>query len=146
MNDSEYERAMNAGKDGTIFEWTIEFLEGVGNNKSLAKTLRQKGQFHFGPIEYPISEFVPVLGPNETFKYYEAQETIDNRVAAMEKSFSKGWKPAPLIVTDIWEDSMGIADGAHRFKLLRRLGIEKYPTVFYFKSQLALDRFINSLG
>ena len=145
MDESEYERAISAGKAGTIYDWTLEFLEGVGNNKSLARTLRQKGNFHFGPIDYPIDKFMPILGPDKTFKYYEDQDTIDKRVTAMEKSFNEGWKPAPLIVSDIWEDYLEVADGAHRFELLRRLGIKSYPTIFYFKDQSALDSFVKSL-
>lgn len=144
MNNIDYENALIAGKEGSIHDWTLKFLEGEGNNHSLAKTLRQRGQFHLGPVDYPLKELTPILGPDITFKYYEDQQALDKRVEAMQKSFEKGWRPAPLIASDLWEDYFEIADGAHRYELFKKLGVEAYPTIFFFRDQQSLERFIHT--
>jgi hypothetical protein len=141
MDSSEYDDAVIANKEGRIHDWTLDFLEGPGNNASLARVLREKGQYHFGPVDFPLKELRPILGPDETFKFYEAQTDIDSRVAAMSQSFSEGWKPAPIIATDLWEDYFTVADGAHRYELLKGLDIPTYPTIFYFRSEESLNKF-----
>lgn len=142
---SEYESVIIAANEDRIHDWVLDFLEGVGNNKSLARVLRIKGEFHIGPIDYPIDRLTPILGPDESFKFYEDQTITDLRVAAMEKSFHEGWRPVPLIATDLWEDYLTVADGAHRQALLNKLGIETYPTIFYFRDRKSLDDFKDSL-
>jgi hypothetical protein len=61
----------------------------------------------------------------------------------MVESYRNGWKPVPLIASNIWEDEFTLADGAHRHGALLRLGIDTYPTIFYFKDKISYDAFVN---
>lgn len=146
MENKEYNSAILAGEQGAIHQWTLDFLEGSGANPSLARVLRVKGSFHIGPIEYPLDQLKPILGPDESFKFYEDQAVTDKRVAAMLQSYSEGWRPAPIIATDLWEEHLTVADGAHRHELFKKVGIQTYLTIFYFRDQTTLDAFKQKSG
>lgn len=144
---NEYDEAILADKNGTLTKWMIDYLNDSdrGRNIPLAGGLLQDGQFHTNLIDYPIDKFKVLMGPDHSFRYFEQPEDFNSRVGAMVKSLSDGWKPVPFIVTDLWNDGLELNDGAHRVEALKRFGIKTYPTVFYFKDQLALDSFVKSL-
>jgi len=142
----EYKQAIAADKNDTLTEWLIEYLNDSdrGRNAPLASGLAEDGQFHTGLIDYPIDEFTILMGPDHSYRYYEDPVSYDARVQAMVESLEKGWKPVPFIASDIWNEGLELNDGAHRAEALKRFGIKTYPTVFYFKNQLALDDFLAS--
>jgi hypothetical protein len=84
------------------------------------------------------------MGPDRSFRYYEEPTSFNERVDKMVESLEKGWKPVPFIATDIWNEELELNDGSHRVAALKRFGVKTYPTVFYFKDQLALDNFLKS--
>jgi len=140
-----YDGAIQADKDGTLTEWMINYLQRSGRNKSLASGLKEDGRFHTGLIDYPIEKFKILMGPNHSFLYYEEPEKFNSRVESMVASLRIGWKPVPFIASDLWNDGLELNDGAHRAEALKRYGLKTYPTVFYFKDQLALSTFRESL-
>ena len=144
MND--YEAAIAADKNDKLTEWLIAYLndQDRGRNTSLAEGLAADGHYHTKLINYPINKFKILMGPNRSFRYYEEPEKFNSRIEAMVESLKEGWKPVPFIVTDIWNNGLELNDGAHRAEALKRFGVETYPTVFYFKSQAALEIFLSS--
>lgn len=141
MNDS-YTAALHADQNGTLTEWLIDFLNASGNNSSLAKTLQKRGTFHTGLIEYPISKFKSILGPDHSFLYYEDPEKFNDRAEAMVDAIKAGWTPPPFIVTDFWGNELSLADGAHRMEAMKRLSVKSYPTVLYFQNQRLLEEYL----
>ncbi len=139
MPNIEYNNMYKASEECKIHDWVLSFLLDSGNNHKLAKKLSEYSQFHFGPVNYPISDLINLVGPGKM--YHEEQSVLDSRVDAMIDSINNGWKPAPLIVTNIWNDSLEIADGCHRQMALKKIGITKYQIIFYFKDQYSLDNF-----
>jgi len=144
---NEYEEVILADKNGTLTEWLIDYLNdnSRGRNIPLAGGLAEDGQYHTNLIDYPIIDFKILMGPDRSFRYYEEPASFNERVDRMVESLEKGWKPVPFIATDIWNDELELNDGSHRVAALKRFGVKTYPTVFYFKDQLALDNFLKSL-
>jgi hypothetical protein len=140
-----YEAAVLADKNGTITDWMIDYLNGEGRNTVLAGGLAQDGQFHTHLIDYPFEKLTILMGPDDTFRYYEEPEQFNIRVDTMVESLKQGWKPVPFIASDLWNDGLELNDGAHRAEALKRFGTKTYPTVFYFKDQTALTQFLESL-
>ncbi len=140
-----YDNAIEADKNGTLNQWMIEYLHGSGRNANLAEGLRTDGNYHTRLIDFPLAKFKLLLGPDRSYRYYEEPEKYYAKVDAMVESLEKGWKPVPLISTDIWNDGLELNDGAHRAVALMKFGVKTYPTVFYFKDQNALDIFLDSL-
>ncbi|HEY8992443.1 MAG TPA: hypothetical protein VIM37_01175 [Candidatus Microsaccharimonas sp.] len=143
---NEYEEAILADKNGTLTEWLIDYLNdnNRGRNIPLAGGLAEDGQYHTTLIDYPIDDFKILMGPDRSFRYYEEPTSFNERVDKMVESLEKGWKPVPFIATDIWNEELELNDGSHRVAALKRFGVKTYPTVFYFKDQLALDNFLKS--
>jgi len=143
----EYEAAIEADKSDTLTEWLVTYLNDAdrGRNIALAGGLAEAGKFHTNLIDYPIDQFKILMGPDRSFRYYEEPESFNKRVDAMVGSLKKGWKPVPFIASDIWNEGLELNDGAHRAEAMKRFGIKTYPTIFYFKDQVALDSFIKSL-
>lgn len=144
---NEYEEAIKADKNGMLTEWLVDYLydNNRGRNVPLAEGLAEDGQYHTKLIDYSIDDFKILMGPDHSFRYYEEPTVFNERVDKMVESLEKGWKPVPFIATDIWNDGLELNDGAHRAAALKRFGIKTYPTVFYFKDQIALDSFLKSL-
>ena len=136
---------LNLKKTSQINEWVQNFLRAdEGSNVRLADRLKQHSEYVVGPIEYPLEDLVSILGPDDTYLYFEDPEKLAIRVNSMCKSMAKGWKPAPLIVSDIWEDYFEIADGCHRQRALLAAGYSKYYVIFYFRNAQTMADFLAS--
>ncbi|MFT4261255.1 MAG: ParB/RepB/Spo0J family partition protein [Candidatus Woesearchaeota archaeon] len=110
-----------------------EFLTTTGNNKKLAKIMSNtKGFCDKGKLEVKtlrLSELIRIAGPNK--EYFEEQKVWDKKIAQMIKSIKSGWEPPALIV---WNKDMTIADGAHRFEALKKLGKKEYACIVWIKN------------
>ena len=145
---NEYDEAIMADRIGTLTEWLIDYLNDNerGRNIPLAEGLAEDGEFHTNLIDFPIDKLKILMGPDESFRYYEEPGKFHTRVNAMVESLNQGWKPVPFVATkDLWNEGLELNDGAHRAEALRKFGVETYPTIFYFKDQNALDSFVESL-
>lgn len=141
-----YEAAIEADKNDSLTDWLISYLNESGRNKDLADGLAEDGQFHTPLIDYPIDNLKILMGPSHAFRYYEEPEKFESRIEAMINSLKQGWKPVPFIASkDLWNEGLELNDGAHRAEALKRFGVKTYPTIIYFKNQLALEEFIRSL-
>ena len=140
----EYEQALIADKNGTLTEWMVGYLNDKdrGRNVPLADGLAAKGRYHTSLINYPINDFYILMGPDHTFRYYEEPDSFNSRVGEMVKSLEKGWRPVPFIASDIWNQGLELNDGSHRVAALKIFGVKTYPTIFYFKNQSRLDKFL----
>ena len=145
--NKEYEQAIVADRDGKLTEWLVDYLNdnNRGRNIPLAGGLAKAGQFHTDLIDYPINDFKILMGPDYSFRYYEEPESFNNRVNKMVESLQQGWKPVPFIASNIWNEGLELNDGSHRVAALKKIGVKTYPTIFYFKNQIALDSFLESL-
>ncbi len=133
------------GKDGKIHDWVLEFLRKSGGNPALADKLEECGTFHYGPIDYSINKVVNILGSDKSFKFQEGKRSLDKKVEKMAKDIQAGWQAPPLIATNLWEDYLELADGGHRYYALKRLGIKKHPTIFYFRDEISMKDFVHKL-
>ncbi|MEP7204909.1 MAG: ParB N-terminal domain-containing protein [Candidatus Saccharibacteria bacterium] len=138
-----YDAAINAEADGSINSWLISYLRNSGRNSILAAGLKQDGTYHTGFINYELSKLKLLLGPDQSFRYYEDPLKFNTKVDAMVDSIKDGWRPVPLIATDLWNQDLELSDGAHRAVALIKAGIKTYPTIFYFKNQKLLDNFMS---
>jgi len=137
--------ALAAAKENRIHKWVISFLIASGNNLALADTLEQSGQYLYGPIDYPLKKLVNLIGPDDSFKYQEDVAELQARVNNIVRDIHKGWQPPPLIATNLWEDYLELADGGHRYMAFQSLGVDEYPTIFYFRDESTMDDFIRTL-
>jgi hypothetical protein len=124
--------------------WVQEFLRGEGDNSTLADTLLRYGDFVVGQREYPLDEVVNILGPTKEYKFYEEASVLKERIDKMVSSIRCGWEPAPLILTNIWEDYLELADGGHRHRALIKAGHTTHPVIIYFRDQQTKDKFIST--
>jgi hypothetical protein len=145
MKSAEFEAAMLAAQQNKIHEWVLSFLRASGNNPGLADKLEKDGHNYYGPIEYPIKDIVNILGPDKSFKYQETETSLNERVDKIIAAILAGWQAPPLLATNLWEDYLELADGGHRYRAFQKLGIEKYPTIFYFRDQSTKEAFISKL-
>jgi hypothetical protein len=146
FEDYNLNGAMLAAENGEIHEWVLSFLRSSGNNLKLARKLEEKGQYYMGPISYPIDKVINIIGNDDTFKFQEDIDTLKSRTLSMVESMKKGWQPPPLIVTDIWEDELEIADGGHRQRAIIEFGLKEYPMIFYFKNKETMGGFMDLQG
>jgi len=135
-----------AAKENKIHEWVLSFLRSSGDNHGLADTLEKSGQYHFGPVAYPVVEIVNILGSDQSYKYIEDEKILKEKVGDMAKSIQKGWQPPPLIATNLWEDYLELADGGHRQRALLELGRVEYQTIFYFRDKRTMDDFLSRIS
>lgn len=138
------EHAIIAGEEGRIHEWVLSFLRSSGNNLKLAKRLEKDGQYHLGPISYPIDEVVTIIGHDNTFKFQEDINILRSRTSKMLDSMKKGWQPPPLIIANLWDDNLEIADGGHRQRAIIEFGLKEYPMIFYFRDKVTMDEFLEN--
>lgn len=145
MNE-EYnlDQAFLAEKENRLHEWVLSFLRSSGNNLKLANKLEKYGQNNVRLLSYPVEKVINIIGADESFKYQEDVSILNDRVSKMVDSIKKGWRPPPIIVTDIWEDEIEIADGGHRQRAIIDLGITEYPMIFYFRSKDRMDEFLRT--
>lgn len=135
---------IEASRKGKIHEWVISFLRTSGGNRRLAEKLTENSEFHYGPIDYPIADLINLVETDP--QYYEDPLVTEPKLDAMIKSMDNGWKPVPIIATNLWIDALEIADGCHRQMMLKRKGITTFPVIFYFRDQASLDDFVKSLN
>jgi hypothetical protein len=126
--------------DGT-HEWVLSFLRQDGHNHKLANKLERHGVHHIGPVSFPLEGLNHIIGPDETYAFYEAPEQLDERVNRLVDSIQRGWEPPPLIVTNFWEDDFTIADGGHRQRALLKSGRAEHGVIFYFKDEASMNEF-----
>lgn len=129
-----------AVKADRLHEWVLNFLRGSGKNHSLADRLELDGLYRLGPIDYPLEKLDNILGPDDNYLFPENPTMLAGRVDAIVESMRKGWEPPAIIATNLWGDKFQIADGGHRVYALLKLGIRKYPTIFYFKDQASKNK------
>lgn len=136
-----YDQAIEAEGNGSITEWFVGYLHESGRNKVLAGGLKEDGKYHTRFIDYPLDKLKILMGPDESYRYPEDPEQFHKRIEDMSESIRIGWKPVPLIATDLWNDGLELNDGAHRAFALMNCRYQTYLTIFYFKTQKEVDDF-----
>lgn len=145
MDDNyDLNSAILAAQNGKIHEWVLSFLRSSGNNLKLANRLEKDGQYYLGPISYPLDKVVNIIGHDDTFKFQEDIEILKNRASNMINSMKKGWQPPPLIIANLWDDNLEIADGGHRQRAIMEFGLKEYPMIFYFRDKETMNDFIEN--
>lgn len=144
IQNTEYDAMTEASKEGKIHEWVVSFLRSSGNNLRLAEKLSENSQFCYGPIDYPITDLMNLVEVDP--HYYEDVSVTEPKLDAMIESMDNGWRPVPIIATNLWIDALEIADGCHRQMMLKRKGVTTFPVIFYFRDQASLDNFVHSIN
>jgi hypothetical protein len=142
--NADYDAMIEASQRGKIHEWVVSFLQTSGNNQRLAEKLSENSEFHYGPVDYPIANLMNLIEVDP--RYYEDPTITKPKLDAMIESMDNGWNPPPIIATNLWIDTLEIADGCHRQMMLKRKGIINFPVIFYFRDQASLDDFVKSLN
>ena len=127
------ESALLARQNGTLGEWVQKLLQSEGNYE-LAKTLAQEKPVAIEMVDFPLSRLKKIVGPEENEAHRQSPDVWEAQVTKLAKMVEKGYKPAPLIVTDYW-NHFEIADGNHRHEALERRGINSYWTIFFIKHE-----------
>lgn len=142
MPGSLEDRPSLSGSEATN-AWVQGFLRGEGGNIKLADTLLRYCEYACGPVDYPLDQAVGIIGPTKEYKFFEEETSFNARINEMVASIENGWKPAPLILTNIWEDYMEIADGGHRHRALLRAGYQRYSAILYFRDEASKEKYRN---
>lgn len=128
------ESALKAKKQGKLHQWVLDYLNGEGKNKKLAKILKEEKYFWSDMFEYPLNKLKRVMGPEKGMIFHEENNKWEKRVIWFMNCLEKGESLPPIIVTDFWKD-IHISDGSHRYEALKKSGYEKYWTIFYIKKR-----------
>jgi hypothetical protein len=128
------EKTRAAQRNGTLFEWTQEYLRGEGWNKGLADDLVKGKPTIIELREFPLRKLKRTMGPEKDMIHPEKEEVYEKRIAQLVSALKANAQFPPLIVTDFWKD-LEIADGSHRQEALLRCGYEKYWTIFFFNKE-----------
>jgi hypothetical protein len=147
-NKFTLESALAAKQNNTLKLWVQNFLRDEGKNTKLADVLKANKKVWADLVEYDLLKLVRVMGPEKEMVFQEDQKKWEHRINTFTDLIKDGYKPAPLIVTDIWGD-LHISDGTHRFEALKKAEIKKYWTIFYLKNpnniRIILDSIKNTL-
>lgn len=81
MKKFPVEGAQEANKEGKLSEWVVEYLIGIGANRSLASEIQKHPQKQWLLIEFPLRKLKRIMGPEEGLKYPESREDWERRVA-----------------------------------------------------------------
>jgi hypothetical protein len=146
-NKFTLENALLARENNTLKLWVQYFLRDEGKNPKLANVLKANKKVWVDLVEYNLLKLVRVMGPEKEMVFHEDQKKWEQRINTFVDIIKDGYKPAPLIVTDIWGD-FHISDGTHRFEALKKAGIKEYWTIFCLENpnnvQIVLDSIKNT--
>lgn len=134
MSKYSLDSSLEARKQGKLHQWVLDYLNSEGNNRNLAKILKEEKYIWSDMFEYPLDKLKRVMGYEKGMKFREARSKWEKRVSYLVKCLEKNESLVPLISTDYWDD-IHLADGAHRFEALKKTGHKKYWTIFYVKNE-----------
>lgn len=131
------EESIKYSKEGKIEEWVQSFLRDdkapyASPNYALADGLNLEERFYYGPVEFDLDKITPMrietnLSGNELDYYMK-------KVDRMANDFN-GENFPPLIL-EYKDDKFYLTDGSHRYSTLKRLGIDKYPSIIWGNKEL----------
>ena len=131
------EESIKYSKEGKIEEWVQSFLRDdktlyASPNYALADGLKLEDRFYYGPVEFDLDKITPMrietnLSGNELDYYMK-------KVDRMANDFN-GENFPPLIL-EYKDDKFYLTDGSHRYSTLKRLGIDKYPSIIWGNKEL----------
>lgn len=128
------ETAIETAQKGTVRDWVIGFLEGIGRNAELAKGIRNNTQHFIGPVLTPLKRLERIAGPERSMIYRKPQRIWRREVRSMRDSIQKGWTPPPLITVDFFTRPDQLADGNKRHQALTQLGIREYWVIYCMRT------------
>ncbi len=126
--------ALRAKKEGKLHQWVLDYLNSEGKNKKLGKILKEEEYIWSDLVEYPLDKLERVMGFEKDMIFKESRDKWEKRILYFTNCLKKGESFAPLISADYW-GGIHIADGAHRFEALKRLGFRNYWTIFYIREE-----------
>lgn len=127
------ESALLAKQHSRLGEWVQNLLHSEGNDE-LAKSLAQEKPIAIEMIEFPLVQLKRIEGPEENEEHRLSPDVWEEQVKKLAKKIKDGYKPAPLIVTDFW-NQFELADGNHRHEAMLRVGMKTYWTIFFIKHE-----------
>ena len=128
------ESALKAKKQGKLHPWVLNYLKSEGNNKKLAKVLKEEKYIWLDLFEYPLDKLKRVMGFESIMKFREPRDKWEERIKHFVKCITNNESLSPIIATDFWGE-IHISDGTHRFEALKKTGYKNYWTIFYIKSE-----------
>lgn len=121
-----------AKENGTLCQWTIDYLKGEGNNDKCAEAIENHPDYTAKLIECDLDKLIRVTGPESTMTFREDKKIWNERINYFVNLLKQGIELPPLIVTNFWHENH-INDGTHRFEALKQLGYKKYWTIVFTK-------------
>lgn len=130
--------AIEADKNGELFQWAQDYLRGEGWNSGLGDHLVEGKPKVIKLLEFPLNKLKRIMGPEEGMNFIEESGVWEEKVNNLVEKIKEGKKFPPLIVTDFWK-SLELSDGSHRHEALLRCGYDKYWTIFFFSKKESLN-------
>lgn len=143
MSKFTLESALIAKNQGKLHQWVINYLEDEGNNDKLSKVLKEEKHTWTDMLEYPLDKLKRIMGYEKGMKFREDRDKWEKRISYLMNCLKKGESFAPLISTDFWGE-VHLADGAHRFESLKKMGYKKYWIIFYIKNENNKQKLLNN--
>lgn len=127
----DFKSAIEAGKNGGIRSWVIDYLQVEGQNPDLAEGIKYHARYVLGPTGVDLNRLTRIAGPEASMDYKAISSEWEERVGYYATLIKGGWSPPPLIAIDFLPGhTMAIGDGNKRLEALKMAGINKYWTVF----------------
>ena len=127
------EEAMEYAKRNELDKWLQLFLrddsyEFAGPNIPLADGLLLEERFYIGPILIDLNKLTPLriekhIDAENDLKYFN--EVVD-RIAVDYKDYN-----LPPFIVEYKDGILGLTDGNHRYRALKKLGIDKYYVIIW---------------
>ncbi len=116
--------------------WVSSFLtHSASKNSQLLLMLSRKAVFLCAPVYFDVKKLIRIAGPGK--RYHIDESVWEGRIKLMASNISDVDKLPPAIVSArkkvdrAGKTGFELADGAHRYEALSRLGHEVMPVIFW---------------
>lgn len=129
--------AQKWARDGKIEEWVHKYLlSGVGGatNPEFSKGLKREKRWWNGPLELPLVDLSPAVGPEPGMEYVIDRDRWLARTRKLAESFSNPLCLPPLIA-EYRAGALSVRDGNTRYGAMQLLGWQACWVVIWYNAE-----------
>ena len=137
--------AREAAAQGELEKWIHTYLLTDGDNKPFSDGLKALDRIYDGPVSFPLSLLKRNTGPEEDMRWKLHPGWFEIHVGQLMDAVRAGVDLPPLIV-HYWipegetDGEFEMNDGNHRLEACKRLGVERWPVIFWCTEQHEYDQ------